>query len=223
MTVRQGSDSAGWILGPVALLWTLLPGPVAAANDSLQLEGWDDQIRLQEPDDLNPDPKIVEINMDARVAMVEIAPGLTVEAWTYNGTIPGPLIRVRVGDRLIVHYTNNLPRPSTIHWHGLRVPIEMDGVPGYSQPPVEPGTSFTYDFIVPDAGIYWYHPHVMSAAQVGFGLYGASSKIPLRTSPSASPTRWIFHCHILDHAEGGLLSAVHLDLPISEFKNMLEP
>ena len=104
---------------------------------------------------------------------MEIEPGLEAAAWTYNGTIPGPLIRVQVGDRLIVHYTNNLPRPSTVHWHGLRVPIEMDGVPAYSQPPVEPGESFSYDFTVPDAGIFWYHPHVMSDAQVGFGLYGA--------------------------------------------------
>ena len=151
----------------------LLAPSLAAANDSLQPEGWSDDIRLQEVVDLNPDPAIVEINMEARLSTVEIEEDVEVEAWTYNGTIPGPLIRVRVGDRLIVHYTNQLPRPSTIHWHGLRVPIEMDGVPGYSQDPVQTGESFTYDFIVPDAGIYWYHPHVMSAAQVGFGLYGA--------------------------------------------------
>ncbi len=156
----------------LSALLVFLPAPTVA-NDSLQPEGWDDRIRLTEPTDTNPDPEIVEIDLEARVAMVEIAPGVSVEAWTYNGTIPGPLIRVQVGDRLIVHYTNSLPRASTVHWHGLRVPIEMDGVPGYSQPPVEPGESFTYDFIVPDAGIYWYHPHVMSAAQVGFGLYGA--------------------------------------------------
>jgi FtsP/CotA-like multicopper oxidase with cupredoxin domain len=60
-----------------------------------------------------------------------------------------------------------------VHWHGLRVPIQMDGVPGVSQPEVKTGETFVYDFVVPDAGLYWYHPHVMSAAQVGFGLYGA--------------------------------------------------
>jgi FtsP/CotA-like multicopper oxidase with cupredoxin domain len=128
---------------------------------------------LSEAVDLNDDPHIVEITLEARVDTVTIAPGVDIDAWTYNGTIPGPLIRARVGDRVIVHYTNNLPRPSTVHWHGIRVPIEMDGVPGYSQPPVEVGGSFTYDFIVPDAGTFWCHPHVMSAAQVGFGLYGA--------------------------------------------------
>src|SRR5262249_4894259 len=116
---------------------------------------------------------VVEINLDARVAKVEIAPGQIVEAYTYDGGLPGPLIRVKVGDRLIVHFSNHLPQPTTVHWHGLRIPIQMDGVPEASQPEVKPGGTFTYDFVVPDAGLYWYHPHVMSAAQVGFGLYGA--------------------------------------------------
>ena len=145
----------------------------AEANQSLQPSGWDAGLRLPEAPDLNSDPAVVEIEMEARVATVEIAPGFKVEAWTYNGLIPGPLVRVNVGDRLIVHFSNHLPNSTTIHWHGLRIPIEMDGVPDYGQAPVEPGGTFTYDFIVPDAGIYWYHPHVMSAAQVGFGLYGA--------------------------------------------------
>ncbi len=143
------------------------------AQESLQLSGWADGIRMPEAPDLNPDPRIVEINLEARVETFVVEPGLTVEAWTYNGLVPGPLIRVNVGDRLIVHFTNSLPDSSTIHYHGLRIPVEMDGVPGYSQPPVEPSGSFTYDFVVPDAGIFWYHPHVMSAMQVGFGLYGA--------------------------------------------------
>src|SRR5204862_6010587 len=121
---------------------------------------------------LNPDPRIVEVNLDARVADVEVG-GKHVEAWTYDGGVPGPLIRANVGDRMIVHFTNHLPTPTTVHWHGVRVPIEMDGVPGISQPEMKPGSTFTYDFMVRDAGLYWYHPHVMSAAQVGFGLYGA--------------------------------------------------
>ena len=157
-----------WLLVAVGVL-----PPAATGAQSLQPEGWDAGIRLVEAVDRNPHPDIVEVDFEARVARVEIAPGVAVDAWTYNGAIPGPMIRVKVGDRLIVHFTNSLPRPSTIHWHGHRIPIDMDGVPGYSQDPVEPGDTFTYDFVVPDAGIYWYHPHVMSAAQVGFGLYGA--------------------------------------------------
>lgn len=127
---------------------------------------------LHDAIDINADPHVVEVNLEASVARVEIAPGKQVEAWTYNGGIPGPLIRVHVGDRLIVHFKNSLPQPSTVHWHGMRIPIQMDGVPGHSQPEVKPGETFTYDFVVPDAGLFWYHPHVMSAMQVGFGLYG---------------------------------------------------
>ena len=128
---------------------------------------------LREAVDRNPDPAIVEIDLAARLAEVEVEPGLKVKAWTYDGGLPGPLIRTKVGDRLIVHFKNELAAPTTIHWHGVRVPIEMDGVPGISQPEVKTGESFTYDFVVRDAGLFWYHPHVMSAAQVGFGLYGA--------------------------------------------------
>jgi len=150
----------------------LVPAAVDAAGPLLP-DDWDAGIRLAEAVDRNPDPHIVEIDLTARVADVTIAPGRHVRAWTYNGLLPGPLIRARVGDRLIVHFTNELPDPTTVHWHGVRVPIEMDGVPEISQPPVRRGASFTYDFVLRDAALYWYHPHVMSAAQVGFGLYGA--------------------------------------------------
>jgi FtsP/CotA-like multicopper oxidase with cupredoxin domain len=145
---------------------------IAFSAESHQPADWDSQLKLREAVDLNPDPRIVELNLRAQMARVHYAPGQTVEAWTYDGGIPGPLIRARVGDRLIVHFRNDLPKPTTVHWHGVRLPIEMDGVPGISQPEVKPGESFTYDFVLPDAGLYWYHPHVMSAFQVGFGLYG---------------------------------------------------
>lgn len=150
---------------------TLSGGAVADAQ-TLQPAGWDAGLKLAEAADTNPDPRIVEITLNARVAPLEIQPGVRTDAWTYNGGLPGPLIRARRGDRLIVHFTNALPESTTVHWHGVQVPIQMDGVPGASQPPVQPGGSFTYDFVVPDAGLFWYHPHVMSAAQVGFGLYG---------------------------------------------------
>jgi FtsP/CotA-like multicopper oxidase with cupredoxin domain len=146
--------------------------PSLAPAQSLAPAGWANELRLNEPADRNPDPKIVEVDLTATLADVQVE-GKTVRAWTYDGGIPGPLIRTRVGDRLIVHFKNELDQPTTVHWHGVRVPIAMDGVPVISQPEVKKGESFTYDFIVRDAGLYWYHPHVMSAAQVGFGLYGA--------------------------------------------------
>jgi FtsP/CotA-like multicopper oxidase with cupredoxin domain len=157
----------------IAALCVLVIAPYAHARGGNQPDGWDANVRLREAVDHDADPRAVEVHLDARVAAVEIAPGVTVQAWTYDGGIPGPLIRVRVGDRLVVRFTNHLPLPTTVHWHGLRIPIQMDGVPEHSQPEVPPGGSFTYDFVVPDAGLFWYHPHIQSAAQVGFGLYGA--------------------------------------------------
>jgi len=145
----------------------------AAEPASLEPAGWDADLRLKEAVDRNADPHVLEIDITARVAEVEVASGARVTAWTYDGGLPGPLIRGHLGDRLIVHFKNDLPKPTTIHWHGVRVPIEMDGVPEVSQPEVKPGETFTYDFVLRDAGLFWYHPHVMSAAQVGFGLYGA--------------------------------------------------
>lgn len=92
--------------------------------------------------------------------------------WCYGERVPGPELRVRQGGRLAVAFDNRLPQSSTIHWHGVRVPNAMDGVPGLTQTPVAPGESFDYVFEPPDAGTYWYHPHQSSVEQVGRGLYG---------------------------------------------------
>jgi FtsP/CotA-like multicopper oxidase with cupredoxin domain len=115
---------------------------------------------------------VLEVELEARVANVEILPGTTTPAWTYNGQLPGPLLRTKVGDRVIVHFKNSLPEPTTMHWHGVRVPNEMDGAPGATQAPIETGAEFRYEFTVADAGTYWYHPHIDTSAQVGRGLYG---------------------------------------------------
>lgn len=166
MLIRRASAlSAGLILGLACAPTEDPPPPPEIA--------WDEGIRLKLAEDRSADPATVEIDLQARVARVEIAPGLTPELWTYDGALPGPLIRLHTGDRLIVHFRNALPDPTTIHWHGLRIPAAMDGAPGFSQPEIPAGGEFTYDFVVPDAGLYWYHPHVASAQQVGAGLYGA--------------------------------------------------
>jgi FtsP/CotA-like multicopper oxidase with cupredoxin domain len=94
------------------------------------------------------------------------------EVWCYGGRVPGPELRVRQGGRLAVAFDNRLTQDSTVHWHGLRIPNAMDGVPGLTQAPVAPGESFAYEFDLPDAGTYWYHPHQNSVEQVGRGLYG---------------------------------------------------
>jgi FtsP/CotA-like multicopper oxidase with cupredoxin domain len=95
------------------------------------------------------------------------------DVWSYNAEIPGPEIRVRQGERLRVRVENQLTQATTVHWHGVRVPNAMDGVPFLTQKPIAPGEKFVYEFDVPDAGTYWYHPHHHSAEQVGRGLSGA--------------------------------------------------
>jgi FtsP/CotA-like multicopper oxidase with cupredoxin domain len=122
--------------------------------------------------DLDPDPDVVEVALEATVADVEIAPGRTTSMWTYNGQLPGPRIEARTGDTVRVRFKNSLPEATTIHWHGVRVPAAMDGVP-VMQSPIAEGDEFTYEFVVPDAGTFWYHPHVRSDEQVERGLYGA--------------------------------------------------
>jgi FtsP/CotA-like multicopper oxidase with cupredoxin domain len=92
--------------------------------------------------------------------------------WAYDGIVPGPEIRGRLGDRLRVAVENRLDEETTVHWHGLRVPNAMDGVPHLTQKPIAPGETFVYEFDVPDAGTYWYHPHQRGFEQVGRGLYG---------------------------------------------------
>jgi len=94
--------------------------------------------------------------------------------WGYEGAVPGPELRFRQGERLRVALSNLLPADTTVHWHGIRLPNAMDGVPDLTQPPIAAnGGRFDYQFVLPDAGTYWYHPHLGSPEQVGRGLYGA--------------------------------------------------
>ncbi|HMQ93958.1 MAG TPA: multicopper oxidase family protein [Amaricoccus sp.] len=95
------------------------------------------------------------------------------DVWCYGGIVPGPEIRVRQGDRLRIAVENALDEDTTVHWHGLRVPNDMDGVPHLTQAPIVPGETSTYAFDAVDAGTFWYHPHQRSFEQVGRGLYGA--------------------------------------------------
>lgn len=122
--------------------------------------------------DQNPDPSVVEVTLVAAPSEHAYLPGKPTTVWAYNGTVPGPTIEARKGDEVIVHFTNDLPEPTSIHWHGVRVPNDMDGA-GRLLQPIPPGGTFDYQFVVPDDGLFWYHPHVRSDVQVEKGLYGA--------------------------------------------------
>ncbi|SHG84683.1 Multicopper oxidase with three cupredoxin domains (includes cell division protein FtsP and spore coat protein CotA) [Marivita hallyeonensis] len=92
--------------------------------------------------------------------------------WSFDAAFPGRPLRARQGDRLALDVVNDLPQPTAVHWHGLRLDNAMDGVPYLTQAPIQPGETFTYEFDLPDAGTYWYHSHAQSMEQVERGLYG---------------------------------------------------
>ncbi len=133
-----------------------------------------------------PTGNVREFQLVAKEADWEIAPGVTVPAITYNGQVPGPLIRVTEGDTLRVTITNELDQATAIHWHGLHVPNSMDGVPPLTQAPIEPGASFTYEFPASHAGTFMYHSHLNATEQIDRGLYGTLIIDP------ATPTRTTF-------------------------------
>ena len=113
--------------------------------------------------------------LHARPGMVRLAPPGYPETpiWGYDGSVPGPTIRVPHGQRVTRRFLNGLPQPSTVHWHGVRIENAMDGAPELTQAPVQPGAEFLYDFEPPDAGTWWYHSHHRTWEQVARGLYGA--------------------------------------------------
>jgi len=135
--------------------------------------------------------RTVELTRTAQVADVHLGGGQAASTWVYDGQLPGPEIRVRRGDVLRLRLANQLPDPTGIHWHGLAIRNDMDGVPGVTMPLVSPGAGFGYDFVVPDAGTYWYHSHV--GLQLDRGLYGALIvEDPNEPSPYDRDTTLIF-------------------------------
>lgn len=136
------------------------------------LEPLPEVLGLEGFEDLNDDPRVVEVELVAREGSWQIVDGAATTVLAYNDQLPGPLLHARVGDQVIVHFTNELDEATVIHWHGLRISDQMDGSP-MIQDPVQPGETFTYDFVVPDAGTFWYHTHFGQIEQLERGLYGA--------------------------------------------------
>ena len=112
--------------------------------------------------------RVHDVVLTAAPVTLDLA-GLVAPTWGYNGTVPGPEIRVRAGDVVRARLVNRVPASTTIHWHGVALRNDMDGVPGVTQPSVEPDTEFLYEFTVPDAGSFWFHPH--TGLQLDRGLY----------------------------------------------------
>jgi FtsP/CotA-like multicopper oxidase with cupredoxin domain len=144
-------------------------GPVAHAPGTEALAAYTRALDAAVP---LSDRPIVRVDLTAREIDWEFVAGQPTRAWGFNGQVPGPTIEARVGDVLEVRLTNGLAEPTTIHWHGLRIPAAMDGT-DMVQHPIAPGETFTYRFKLPDAGTFWYHPHSNERVQLERGLYGA--------------------------------------------------
>ncbi len=164
------SGAARWTTVPMPPGITMLPAemalrpserpylPTGAATAARPRE----VVRLSSGDTLRLEAGMVERRLGGR----------TFTAFAFNGQYPGPLIEVSRGAEVTVVFTNRLPQQTSVHWHGIRLENASDGTPGLTQPPVAPNDTFTYHLRFPDAGIYWYHPHVREDVQQEMGLYG---------------------------------------------------
>lgn len=131
------------------------------------------------PYEMDGDVKVFRLT--AHVIRQQIAPQKTIDVWGFNGSAPGPTIQVTQGDKVRVIFKNELPEPSSIHWHGFEDTIGNDGMPGISQEPVKPGESFTYNFFIKQEGTYFYHSHMAMQEMAGMlGAFIMHPKVPYR-------------------------------------------
>src|SRR5947199_1372705 len=143
------------------------------------------------PADATPVGVTREFSLTAAPATVALLDGRPLQVWASTGQVPGPVLPVRLAETVLATLTNRLPQPTTIHWHGVRVPNAMDGVPGVTQPPVQPGETFVYEFTPKDAGTFWFHPHVRSSEQIERGLFGALIVEDAQPSPYSQDVLWV--------------------------------
>ena len=124
-----------------------------------------------------------EFHLVAEPVVREMAPGLKAHLWGYNGQSPGPTIEVVAGDRVRIFVTNRLPEHTSIHWHGQRLPNGMDGVSGLTQPAIQPGQTFVYEFTARRPGTFMYHPHADEMTQMAMGMMGSWVTHPRENHP----------------------------------------
>jgi len=160
-------------LALLAALALALPSTACTPDEELPA---DDYPSVRGPDaaeDLDPTLEVAEYELVVDEAEIDLFDDSSpIAMYAYNGQVPGPVLHARVGDTVRVHVTNNLSMPTTVHWYGMRVPFEMDGVNINGIYAIGSGQTFTYEFVARDAGTFWYRPHVQADVQVEAGLYG---------------------------------------------------
>jgi hypothetical protein len=153
-----------------------LPWAAAERDQLLPGEEEKDYTPVVVPNGHKAESKVIDgvrvFHLTAAPVTQEIAPGLTVDTWGYNGSVPGPVLELTEGEKVRIYVTSHLPAKTSVHWHGLLLPCGMDGVSGLTQPAIKPGETFVYEFYFPDAGTFMYHPHFDSMTQEGLGLTG---------------------------------------------------
>ncbi|RTL16553.1 MAG: copper oxidase [Burkholderiales bacterium] len=133
-------------------------------NPVVTLNGWTAPWRMRDG--------VKEFHLVAEPVLREMAPGFSARLWGYNGQSPGPTIEVVEGDRVRLYVTNRLPEPTSMHWHGQRLPNGMDGVSGLTQPAIPPGRTWVYEFVARRPGSFMYHPHADEMVQMAMGMMG---------------------------------------------------
>ncbi len=165
-----GSDPTA-AAAPAAMTWQEMDAAMAEVAAQFPAKTAGHGGDLMEPTVLADGTK--EYDLEAKVVKWEVAPGKLVDAWTYNGVVPAPEIHVSDGDKVRIVLKNSLPESTSMHLHGIRVPNAMDGVDPYTQPPIPPGESFTYEFVAKGPAVGIYHSHHNAQLQVPNGLFGA--------------------------------------------------
>jgi FtsP/CotA-like multicopper oxidase with cupredoxin domain len=143
----------------------LYPGTGRSYQPVVTLNGWSLPWKMNNG--------VKEFHLVAEPVVREIAPGMKANLWGYNGQSPGPTIEVVEGDRVRIFVTNRLPEKTSVHWHGQRLPNGMDGVSGLTQPAIEPGKTFVYEFEARRPGTFMYHPHADEMMQMAMGMMGS--------------------------------------------------
>ncbi len=152
---------------------------------------------------------VKEFHLVAEPVEREIAAGMTAHLWGYNGQSPGPTIECVEGDRVRIFVTNRLPEYTTIHWHGMRLPHGMDGVAGLTQPPIQPGETWVYEFEMGRAGTYMYHPHADDMVQIAMGMMGAIVVHPRDVATYAVDRDYVFIMNAYDIEPGSFTPRVN--------------
>jgi manganese oxidase len=157
----------------------LVPPDGRPYNPVVTLNGWTLPWRMKDG--------VKEFHLVAEPVVREMAPGFKAHLWGYNGQSPGPTIEVVEGDRVRIFVTNRLPEHTSVHWHGQRLPNGMDGVSGLTQPPIQPGKTFVYEFVARRPGTFMYHPHADEMTQMAMGMMGFWVTHPKGRHPHIAP------------------------------------